>query len=97
MENITEKIDGYLREFNSQLEEPEEEITGIKPNELASLNGGIKRIQYRLNMAKTPQKYKDAFGLVVQLAEKYPMKQKLAAIMDTVADSYVARFGSTGA
>lgn len=100
MKNIVKEIDGYLREaFTSNItlmdKATEEDDSSIKPSELSSLDQGIKRIQYRLNMAKTPVKYQDAFKLSLQLAEKFPMKQKLEAILAAIANSYTMRFGET--
>ena len=90
---ITKKIDGYLREFVSELDQ-EDDVSGIKPTELSSLDTGIRRIQYRLGKANTPQKYKDAFNMIHQLAQKFPMRQKMEIIMRTIADTYDARFGA---
>ena len=67
MKDIVKEIDGYLKEaFTSNITlinkaNAEEDDSNIKPSELSSLDQGIKRIQYRLNMAKTPVKYHGRF------------------------------------
>jgi hypothetical protein len=89
--NTTEIIDTYLNEdkkINESILMPNE--TNIKPGEYNSLSAGLKRIQYRLEKANTPQKYVDAFSVVQQLMERFPLKSKV--IWQTVASMYQIRF-----
>ena len=91
---LIEKEDekGEKDEIDESILEPNE--VGIKPGEYNNLSTGLRRIQFRLEKANTPQKYVDAFEVVRQLINKFPLKSKV--IWQTVADSYSIRFGGTG-
>jgi hypothetical protein len=73
--------------------EPSE--VGIKPGEYNNISTGLRRIQFRLEKANTPQKYVDAFEVIQQLITRFPLKAKI--IWQAVANMYQIRFGSTGA
>lgn len=94
--NITDKITDYLKDdketdLNEMMIEPSE--TGIKPGEYNNLSTGLRRIQFRLEKANTPQKYVDAFEVIQQLITRFPLKSKI--IWQTVASIYNIRFGSS--
>jgi hypothetical protein len=76
--------------MNEMMLEPNE--SGIKPNEYNSLSTGLKRIEFRLLKANTPQKYVDAFEVIQQLINRFPLKSKI--IWQSVASLYTARFGT---
>ena len=76
--------------MNELMLEPNE--SGIKPNEYNSLSTGLKRIEFRLLKANTPQKYVDAFEVIQQLINRFPLKSKI--IWQSVASLYTARFGT---
>ena len=84
---IEHKIDEYLNE--GPLSAMDQNIKG---NETSNITTGIRRIQFRLERANTPQKYVDAFETVNRLIEKFPLKSKI--IWQAVSDAYVARYGS---
>ena len=65
----------------------------IKDNEYSNITTGLKRIQFRLERANTPQKFVDAFETVNRLIEKFPLKSKV--IWQAVSTAYTARYGST--
>ena len=95
---VTERIDKYLigdngsnDQINEAMLEPSE--MGIKPNEYNNISTGLKRIQFRLQKANTPQKYVDAFSVIQQLVDRFPLKSKI--IWQAVADAYNLRFGGT--
>lgn len=93
-DKIIKRIDEYLDE------ERVDEVTlepfdgNIKPGEYANISTGIRRIQFRLEKANTPQKYVDAFEVITQLIKRFPLKSKI--IWQAVSQSYEARFGSAG-
>jgi hypothetical protein len=93
--NITEKIDQYLvgDSVNEMMLEPNE--TGIKQNEYNSISTGLKRIEFRLLKANTPQKYVDAFEVIQQLINRFPLKSKI--IWQAISNIYNARFGVASA
>lgn len=68
---------------------------GIKPGEYNNISTGLRRIQFRLEKANTPQKYVDAFEVIQQLVTRFPLKAKV--IWQTVANMYQIRFGSVSA
>lgn len=78
---------------NEAFMEPNE--TGIKPGEYTNISNGLRRISFRFDKANTPQKYVDAFDVVQQLVQRFPLKSKI--IWQAVANAYQIRFGSTGA
>ncbi len=104
--SITEKIDKFLIDDNTSITEVHDiddainegmldpSDTGIKPGEYNNLSTGIRRIQFRLEKANTPQKYVDAFEVIQQLVSRFPLKSKV--IWQTVASMYQIRFGSVG-
>lgn len=73
--------------------EPNE--VGIKPGEYNNISTGLRRIQFRLEKANTPQKYVDAFEVIQQLITRFPLKAKI--IWQTVANMYQIRFGAATA
>ena len=77
---------------NEMMLEPSD--TGIKSGEYANLSTGLRRIEFRLQKANTPQKYVDAFEVIQQLITRFPLKSKI--IWQTVASLYQIRFGSAG-
>ena len=78
---------------NESYLEPNE--AGIKPGEYNNISTGLRRIAFRLEKANTPQKYVDAFDVIQQLVQRFPLKTKV--IWQAVANAYQIRFGSTGA
>lgn len=93
---LEERIDKFLVEYlEDKLDEAilEPSDSGIKPGEYNNLSTGLRRIQFRLEKANTPQKYVDAFEVVTQLINRFPLKSKI--IWQTVASSYNIRFGAT--
>ena len=73
--------------------EPSE--VGIKPGEYNNISTGLRRIQFRLEKANTPQKYVDAFEVIQQLITRFPLKAKI--IWQAVANMYQIRFGAAQA
>lgn len=99
--NITDKIDQFLIGEKEEVEKEtldemmlEPSDTGIKSGEYANLSTGLRRIEFRLQKANTPQKYVDAFEVIQQLITRFPLKSKI--IWQTVASLYQIRFGSAG-
>jgi hypothetical protein len=99
--NITDKIDEFLIGEEEEVEKEsldemmlEPSDTGIKSGEYANLSTGLRRIEFRLQKANTPQKYVDAFEVIQQLITRFPLKSKV--IWQTVASLYQIRFGSPG-
>lgn len=106
--SITDKIDKFLvgeeiedKKIKIEKDEIEEELdeailepneVGIKPGEYNNISTGLRRIQFRLEKANTPQKYVDAFEVIQQLITRFPLKSKI--IWQTVANMYQIRFGS---
>lgn len=84
--------DDDKEEVNEMMLEPSD--TGIKSGEYANLSTGLRRIEFRLQKANTPQKYVDAFEVIQQLITRFPLKSKV--IWQTVASLYQIRFGSAG-
>lgn len=93
---LEERLDTFLVGEEDNLNEAalEPSDMGIKPGEYNNLSTGLKRIQFRLEKANTPQKYVDAFEVITQLINKFPLKSKV--IWQTVAQIYQIRFGSAG-
>lgn len=96
--DIDERIDKFLiGDISTKEPDKVDELSltpneaGIKPGEYNNLSTGLRRIQFRLEKANTPQKYVDAFSVINQLLEKFPLKAKV--IWQTVANSYSIRFG----
>lgn len=89
---LIEKEDekGEKDEIDESILEPNE--VGIKPGEYNNLSTGLRRIQFRLEKANTPQKYVDAFEVIQQLITRFPLKSKV--IWQTVASVYGIRFGN---
>jgi len=95
---ITDRINKFLIEdedehipVNESMLEPNN--AQIKPGEYANLSTGLRRIQFRLERANTPQKYVDAFEVINQLIHTFPLKSK--AIWQAVSSAYDIRFGSS--
>jgi len=84
--------DEKKKKLDETMLEPNE--TGIKPGEYNNLSTGLRRIQFRLEKANTPQKYVDAFEVIQQLVTRFPLKSKI--IWQTVASVYQIRFGAVG-
>ena len=93
-DKIIKRIDEYLVEDRVDEVTIEPNDATIKPGEYANLSTGIRRIQFRLEKANTPQKYVDAFEIVTQLIKRFPLKSKI--IWQAVSQAYEARFGSAG-
>lgn len=100
---LNERIDKFLIGDDTPIIKKEQELdeaelsaseTGIKAGEYSNLSTGLRRIQFRLERANTPQKYVDAFETINRLIEKFPLKSKV--IWQTVAQAYTIRFGSAG-
>jgi hypothetical protein len=81
------------KEVDENIIEPS--AVGIKPGEYNNISTGLRRIQFRLEKANTPQKYVDAFEVIQQLMTRFPLKAKV--IWQTVANMYQIRFGSASA
>lgn len=88
-----EKDDDKKEKVDEAMMEPSD--VGIKPGEYNNISTGIRRIQFRLEKANTPQKYVDAFEVIQQLITRFPLKAKI--IWQTVANMYQIRFGSASA
>lgn len=72
-----------------------EASTGLKAGEYNNLSTGLRRIAFRLEKANTPQKYVDAFEVIKQLVDRFPLKSKV--IWQAVASAYDIRFGAASA
>jgi hypothetical protein len=92
MNETLSKIDKYLTGERIDEATPMSMSNAVKENEYSNISTGIKRIQFRLDKANTPQKFVDAFEMVNRLVEKFPLKTK--AIWQAVADAYTMRYGS---
>ncbi len=90
---LLESIDNFIGDvIDESMLEPG---AGIKDSEYNNFSTGLKRIQFRLAKANTAQKYVDAFSVVQQLIERFPLKSAL--VWKTVTDSYQIRFASGAA
>ncbi len=83
--SIDKKIDKYLSE---EFTIDQEAIATA----VSSLSTGMRRVQYKLQKANTPQKFIEAFNMVSALVVNFPLKSKI--IWSMVADEYKSRFGS---
>lgn len=84
MTDIGKKLDKYLTELDA----------GGGPNDaaLSSIATGLRRIQYKLERANTPQKYVEVFEMISALVASFPLKSKI--IWGAVATAYTDRWGS---
>lgn len=86
-----EKEDEDKKKVDESMVEPSE--MGIKPGEYNNLSTGLRRIEFRLQKANTPQKYVDAFEVIQQLITRFPLKSKI--IWGLVSSIYNIRFGAS--
>ena len=83
--SVEKKIDAYLSE-NFEIDQ---EAIG---DAVSSFTTGMKRVQYKLQRANTPQKYTEAFGMASALVANFPLKSKI--IWKMIADEYGTRLGA---
>ena len=88
MKNIVDKIDNYINE-GKLLNDLDEDVMS---NEYSNISSGLKKLQIRLSKANTPKKYTEAFELIQDLVNKFPLKAKI--IWQIVASEYQTRFGA---
>lgn len=87
--SVEKKIDEYL---NEEFAIDQDAIATA----VSSLSTGMRRVQYKLQKANTPQKYTEAFNMVSALVANFPLKSKI--IWKMVADEFHARsFGGVEA
>ena len=70
----------------------DEVLGGFNDSEVSSLTTGLKRIEYRLSKANTPQRFQDIFTMISTLVNNFPLKSKI--IWKTIADAYPLRYGA---
>lgn len=92
-EDDDDEDDDKKEKTDESIIEPSE--VGIKPGEYNNISTGLRRIQFRLEKANTPQKYVDAFEVIQQLITRFPLKAKI--IWQAVANMYQIRFGAAQA
>lgn len=85
-------LDAIIEKHLAEDVEVIDEAGGFADSEISSLVTGLKRIEYRLSKANTPQRFQDVFNMISTLVNNFPLKTKI--IWKTVADAYPIRYGA---